>query len=95
MRIRSGRSHTTRHVSPLLFGAEWEMTPQTVNAYYEPTKNEIVFPAAILQPSFFSKDFPAAMNFGGIGSVIGHELTHGFDDEGARPKAHTCACVVC
>ncbi len=63
---------------------EWLMTPQTVNAYYQPTNNEIVFPAGILQPPFFNKDFPAAMNYGGIGAVMGHELTHGFDDQGRK-----------
>ncbi|MEZ5331087.1 MAG: M13 family metallopeptidase [Thermoanaerobaculia bacterium] len=63
---------------------EWDMTPQRVNAYYNPLWNEIVFPAGILQPPFFHKDFPAAMNYGGIGGVIGHELTHGFDDQGRK-----------
>ena len=63
---------------------EWGMTPPTVNAYYNPLNNEMVFPAGILQAPFFSKDFPAAMNFGGIGMVMGHELTHGFDDEGRK-----------
>ena len=63
---------------------EWGMTPQQVNAYYHPLLNEIVFPAGILQPPFFHKDFPAAMNYGGIGGVIGHELTHGFDDQGRK-----------
>lgn len=63
---------------------EWEMTPQTVNAYYHPTMNEIVFPAGILQPPFFHKDYPEAWNYGGIGSVIGHEFTHGFDDQGSK-----------
>jgi putative endopeptidase len=63
---------------------EWGMTPPTVNAYYNPLNNEMVFPAGILQPPFFSKDFPAAMNFGGIGMVMGHELTHGFDDQGRK-----------
>ena len=62
--------------------AEWLMTPQTVNAYYEPTANEIVFPAAQLQPPYFNLSFDAAANYGGIGGVIGHEMTHGFDDEG-------------
>ncbi|MGH6971150.1 MAG: M13 family metallopeptidase, partial [Caulobacteraceae bacterium] len=61
---------------------EWEMTPQTVNAYYDPTRNEIVFPAAILQPPFFDPAADPAVNYGGIGGVIGHEMTHGFDDEG-------------
>ncbi|MEM6262262.1 MAG: M13 family metallopeptidase [Bacteroidota bacterium] len=63
---------------------EWGMTPQTVNAYYSPLKNEIVFPAGILQPPFYSLDADAAVNFGGIGAVIGHEITHGFDDSGRR-----------
>ncbi len=63
---------------------EWEMTPPTVNAYYEPTKNEIVFPAGILQPPFFDKKMDDGVNFGAIGLVIGHELTHGFDDEGRQ-----------
>ncbi|MHB2020170.1 MAG: M13 family metallopeptidase [Candidatus Xenobia bacterium] len=63
---------------------KWGMTPQTVNAYYNPTNNEIVFPAAILQPPFFDAKADPAQNFGGIGAVIGHELTHGFDDEGSH-----------
>lgn len=63
---------------------EWHMTPQMVNAYYNPTGNEIVFPAGIMQAPFFSKDFPKSMNFGALGMVIGHELTHGFDDEGRK-----------
>ncbi|WP_300672978.1 M13 family metallopeptidase [Soonwooa sp.] len=63
---------------------EWGMTPQTVNAYYNPVNNEIVFPAAILQPPFFNPNADAAVNFGGIGAVIGHEITHGFDDSGAQ-----------
>ncbi len=63
---------------------EWGMTPQQVNAYYSPLNNEIVFPAGILQPPFFSKDFPAAMNYGAIGMVVGHELSHGFDDQGRK-----------
>ncbi len=61
---------------------EWGMTPQTVNAYYNPGMNEIVFPAAILQPPFFDFKADDAVNYGGIGSVIGHEMTHGFDDQG-------------
>ncbi len=61
---------------------EWGMTPQTVNAYYNPSMNEIVFPAGILQPPFFNKDADDAINYGGIGVVIGHEMTHGFDDQG-------------
>jgi len=63
---------------------EWLMTPQTVNAYYNPLMNEIVFPAAILQYPFFDADRDAAANYGGIGAVIGHELGHGFDDQGSR-----------
>lgn len=63
---------------------EWFMNPQTVNAYYNPGFNEIVFPAAILQPPFFSAERDAAANFGGIGAVIGHEIGHGFDDQGSR-----------
>ena len=61
---------------------QWGMTPQTVNAYYNPVRNEIVFPAAILQPPFFSLDADDAVNYGGIGAVIGHEMGHGFDDQG-------------
>jgi len=64
--------------------SEWLMTPQTVNAYYNPLNNEIVFPAAILQPPFFNPQADPAVNFGGIGAVIGHEMTHGFDDSGAQ-----------
>ena len=63
---------------------EWHMTPQTVNAYYNPVMNEIVFPAAILQPPFFSLTADDAVNYGGIGAVIGHEIGHGFDDQGSK-----------
>ena len=63
---------------------EWHMTPQTVNAYYNPLMNEIVFPAAILQPPFFDIGADIAANYGGIGSVIGHEIGHGFDDQGSK-----------
>ncbi|HSP17423.1 MAG TPA: M13-type metalloendopeptidase [Thermoanaerobaculia bacterium] len=63
---------------------EWGMTPQTVNAYYTPVKNEVVFPAAILQPPFFDPNADPAVNYGGIGAVIGHEITHGFDDQGRK-----------
>ncbi len=66
---------------------EWFMTPQTVNAYYNPVFNEIVFPAAILQPPFFDADADPAVNYGGIGGVIGHEMGHGFDDQGAKSDA--------
>ena len=64
--------------------SEWGMTPPTVNAYYDPTVNEIVFPAGILQPPFFNKDADMAVNYGAIGAVVGHESTHGFDDEGRQ-----------
>ena len=64
--------------------AEWTMTPQTVNAHYNPSKNEIVFPAAILQPPLFDPQADDAFNYGAIGAVIGHEISHGFDDQGSR-----------
>jgi putative endopeptidase len=63
---------------------EWGLTPQEVNAYYNEHQNEIVFPAGVLQPPFFRRDYPAAMNFGAIGAAVGHELTHGFDDQGRK-----------
>ena len=66
---------------------EWFMTPQTVNAYYNPTFNEVVFPAAILQPPFFDPNADDAVNYGAIGAVIGHEMGHGFDDQGAKSDA--------
>jgi putative endopeptidase len=65
----------------------WQMTPPTVNAYYDPSMNEIVFPAGILQPPFFDPNADDAVNYGGIGAVIGHEMTHGFDDQGAQYDA--------
>ena len=64
--------------------SEWTMTPPTVNAYYDPSENNINFPAGILQPPFFSTKVDEAVNYGGIGVVIGHELTHGFDDQGRK-----------
>jgi len=67
--------------------AEWDMTPQTVNAYYFETFNEVVFPAAILQPPFFDPHADPAVNYGGIGGVIGHEMGHGFDDQGSKSDA--------
>lgn len=67
---------------------EWSVTPQTVNAYYMATRNEIVFPAAILQPPFFDPSADMAINYGGIGGVIAHELTHGFDDQGRKSDGH-------
>ena len=66
---------------------EWFMLPQTVNAYYSSTKNEIVFPAGILQQPFFGKDVDLAVNYGAIGGVIGHEIGHGFDDQGSKSDA--------
>jgi putative endopeptidase len=66
---------------------EWDMTPQTVNAYYNPVFNEVVFPAAILQPPFFNASADPAVNYGAIGGVIGHEMGHGFDDQGAKSDA--------
>jgi predicted metalloendopeptidase len=67
--------------------SEWGMSPQTVNAYYNPSYNEIVFPAAILQPPFYNYQADEAVNYGGIGGVIGHEISHGFDDQGATYNA--------
>ncbi len=64
--------------------SEWEMLPQQVNAYYTPLLNEVVFPVAIMQPPFFNPNADEAVNYGGIGAVIGHELLHGFDDEGSK-----------
>jgi len=71
-------------IGQLVDKGEWGMTPQTVNAYYSPVKNEIVFPAAILQPPFFDPDADPAVNYGAIGGVIGHEIIHGFDDQGRK-----------
>src|SRR5690606_30970890 len=84
------RSHVHEHdrqlgkVGKPIDRDEWYMTPQTVNAYYNPLMNEIVFPAAILQYPFFDPERDAAANYGGIGAVIGHEVGHGFDDQGSR-----------
>ncbi len=72
------------HLGKPIDREEWGMTPQTVNAYYSPTKNEIVFPAAILQAPFFSMKATDGLNYGGIGAVIGHEISHAFDDQGSR-----------
>ena len=72
------------HLGKPIDRSEWGMTPQTVNAYYNPSMNEIVFPAAILQPPFFDAEADDAVNYGGIGAVIGHEISHGFDDQGSQ-----------
>ncbi|MCG8306589.1 MAG: M13 family peptidase [Cytophagales bacterium] len=83
---RSGLMNFNREVAKLgkpIDKEEWGMTPQTVNAYYNPTKNEIVFPAAILQPPFFNMHADDAVNYGAIGAIIGHEIGHGFDDMGS------------
>ena len=73
-----------RKVNKPVDNMEWGMTPQTINAYYNPTTNEICFPAAILQPPFFDPEADDAVNYGGIGAVIGHEMSHGFDDQGSQ-----------
>ena len=76
-----------RHFGQPIDRGEWGMTPPTVNAYYNPSMNEIVFPAGILQPPFFDPKADDAVNYGGIGAVIGHEMTHGFDDQGRKSDA--------
>jgi predicted metalloendopeptidase len=84
---RSARFEYARMIAKLghpVDRSEWGMTPPTINAYYNPTLNEIVFPAGILQPPFFNAAADDAVNYGGIGSVIGHEISHGFDDEGSQ-----------
>ncbi|MBA3811113.1 MAG: peptidase M13 [Caulobacteraceae bacterium] len=85
--VRAGAFEWARQVNRLnqpVDRDEWGLTPQTVNAYYNPTQNEIVFPAAILQPPFFDPTADPAVNYGAIGGVIGHEMTHGFDDQGRQ-----------
>jgi predicted metalloendopeptidase len=79
-----GYNRMVRRLGQPIDRGEWGMTPQTVNAYYSSTMNEIVFPAAILQPPFFDPSADDAVNYGGIGAVIGHEISHGFDDQGRR-----------
>jgi endothelin-converting enzyme/putative endopeptidase len=84
--LRANAFETHRQLSKIgkpLDKQEWQMTPPTVNAYYDPTENDINFPAGILQPPFYYFKADDALNFGGMGAVIGHELTHGFDDQGA------------
>jgi putative endopeptidase len=85
--LRAGRFEFDRDLAKVgkpVDRTEWGMSPPTVNAYYNPQLNEIVFPAGILQPPFFSPDSDDAFNYGGMGAVIGHELTHGFDDQGSQ-----------
>jgi predicted metalloendopeptidase len=85
--VRANEFEYNRNLSKLgqpVDRSEWTMTPQTVNAYYNPEMNEIVFPAAILQPPFFNAQADDAVNYGSIGAVIGHEISHGFDDQGAQ-----------
>lgn len=78
------KDYIDRKVNKPVDKTEWHMTPQTINAYYNPTTNEICFPAAILQPPFFDMNADDAYNYGAIGSVIGHEMSHGFDDQGSQ-----------
>jgi putative endopeptidase len=82
--VRFESARDTRKIGKPVDRTEWGMTPPTVNAYYNPSMNEIVFPAGILQPPFFDPAADDAINYGGIGAVIGHEMTHGFDDQGAQ-----------
>ena len=84
MRYRGDHDRDLAKLGGPVDRGEWFMTPQTVNAYYNPGMNEIVFPAAILQPPFFDMDADDAANYGGIGAVIGHEIGHGFDDQGSK-----------
>jgi predicted metalloendopeptidase len=89
--IRASQFATARELNKIgkpVDPTEWEMTPPTVNAYYQPNRNEIVFPAGILQPPFFYANADDAVNYGGIGAVIGHEMTHGFDDQGRQFDAN-------
>jgi putative endopeptidase len=86
--VRAGRLFESRRnlakIGQPIDRNEWGMSPQTINAYYSPVMNEIVFPAAIMQPPFFDGDIDDAVNYGAMGSVIGHEFMHGFDDQGSR-----------
>ncbi|HET6724939.1 MAG TPA: M13 family metallopeptidase [Gammaproteobacteria bacterium] len=89
--MRSAQFETRRELDKIgqpVDRSEWGMTPQTVNAYYDPSMNEIVFPAGILQPPFFNPKAPAAINYGAVGAVMGHEISHGFDDEGSQYDGH-------
>jgi endothelin-converting enzyme/putative endopeptidase len=82
--VRATRAYTVSKIGKPLDRTEWSMTPPTVNAYYAPQRNNITFPAGILQPPFFNPEADDAENYGSIGSVIGHEMGHGFDDQGAK-----------
>ena len=82
--VRFGRERMINKIGKPVDRTEWGMSPQTVNAYYNPSMNEIVFPAGILQPPFFDFKADDAVNYGGIGVVIGHEISHGFDDQGSK-----------
>jgi putative endopeptidase len=82
--VRFGRQRTINKIGKPVDRTEWGMSPQTVNAYYNSSMNEIVFPAGILQPPFFDFKADDAVNYGGIGVVIGHEISHGFDDQGSK-----------
>ena len=82
--VKFQRDHELSKIGKPVDRDEWHMAPQTVNAYYNPVMNEIVFPAAILQPPFFDLEHDDAVNYGGIGAVIGHEIGHGFDDQGSK-----------
>src|SRR5437016_3466747 len=82
--IYAGISLMLKKIGKPVDRTEWGMTPPTVNAYYNPKMNEIVFPAGIFQPPFFYAKADDAINYGGIGAVIGHEMTHGFDDQGRQ-----------
>lgn len=82
--VKFQRDHELSKIGKPVDRDEWFMAPQTVNAYYNPVMNEIVFPAAILQPPFFGLDHDDAVNYGAIGAVIGHEIGHGFDDQGSK-----------
>ncbi len=82
--VKFQRDHELSKIGKPVDRDEWHMAPQTVNAYYNPVMNEIVFPAAILQPPFFGLDHDDAVNYGAIGAVIGHEIGHGFDDQGSK-----------
>jgi endothelin-converting enzyme/putative endopeptidase len=88
--LAAARFDTARQLAKVgkpLDRTEWFMSPPTVNAYYNPGMNEMVFPAGILQPPFFNRDAPEPVNYGAIGMVVGHELTHGFDDQGRKYDA--------